>query len=111
MELFAINLRKRAADLGISNAEVARRLDISERRYGHYIRGDREPDFATLLKISRILQTSPDHLLGFDQEPEQDERAKLRDKMLAAAARLDDLQLRIAVAQVEVAASFSKFQV
>lgn len=109
MELFATNLKKRAADLGISNAEVARRLDISERRYGHYVRGDREPDLATLLKISRILQTSPNQLLGFDQEPEQDERAKLRDKMLAAAAHLDDYQLKIAAAQIEVAANFSKF--
>ena len=52
MDVFATKLRERAAQLGISNAEVARRAGLSERRYGHYVSGVREPDLRTLLTIA-----------------------------------------------------------
>jgi transcriptional regulator with XRE-family HTH domain len=63
MQQFGINLRRRARELGLTDAEVARRVGISERRYGFYVTGDREPDLATLLRISDILQVKVDQLL------------------------------------------------
>lgn len=63
MELFAANLRKRAEELGISNAEVARRAGLSERRYGNYVSGRREPDLATLVRIAAVLGATPNDLL------------------------------------------------
>lgn len=57
-------LRERGDDLGLSQAEVARRTGLSAERYGQYVRGLREPDFDTLLTICGALQTSPDQLLG-----------------------------------------------
>lgn len=66
MDLFAENLRKRAVELGISHAEVARRAGLSERRYGNYVSGRREPDLATLVRIARVLETTPNVLLGFN---------------------------------------------
>lgn len=63
MELFASNLRKRAEQLGISHAEVARRAGLSETRYGNYVSGRREPDLATLVKIASVLATTPNGLL------------------------------------------------
>ncbi|MGM4913353.1 helix-turn-helix domain-containing protein [Rhizobium sp. 768_B6_N1_8] len=48
METFSSNLKRRAEQLGISNAEVARRVDLSERRYSNYISGTRKPDLARL---------------------------------------------------------------
>jgi transcriptional regulator with XRE-family HTH domain len=64
MDLFATNLRKRAEELGITNAEVARRAGLSERRYGNYVSGRREPDLATLVKIAAVLATTPNDLLS-----------------------------------------------
>lgn len=63
MEPFAANLRKRAEELGISNAEAARRAGLSERRYGNYVSGRREPDLATLVRIASALATTPNELL------------------------------------------------
>jgi transcriptional regulator with XRE-family HTH domain len=63
MELFASNLRKRAEQLGISHAEVARRAGLSETRYGNYVSGRREPDLATLVRIASVLATTPNDLL------------------------------------------------
>src|SRR5690606_11426561 len=37
MDIFANRLRERAAQLGISNAEAARRSGLDERRYAHYV--------------------------------------------------------------------------
>jgi transcriptional regulator with XRE-family HTH domain len=51
MDLFAKRLRERARQLQLSDAEVARRAGLAERRYGHYVRGMREPDYATLVRI------------------------------------------------------------
>lgn len=63
MEPFATNLRKRAKELGLSNAEVARRARLSERRYGNYVSGRRESDLATLVRIASVLATTPNDLL------------------------------------------------
>ena len=43
METFAQRIRERARELGLSDAEVARRAGLSERRYGYYATGEREP--------------------------------------------------------------------
>ena len=89
MDSFANNLRRRASELGISNAEVARRADLSERRYGNYVTGRRQPDFTTLLRIAEVLETSPNVLLGIaDQSlPGKD---PLRDRINAALAALGE---------------------
>ena len=58
------NLRKRAEELKLSDAEVARRLNISPRRYSHYVNDEREPDFQMLKKIAKILKISLDDLFA-----------------------------------------------
>jgi len=57
-------LRDRAQELGLSDAEVARRADLHPRRYSNYVNEEREPDFQTLLRICAVLQTTPDALFG-----------------------------------------------
>ena len=100
--IFAKNLRKRAEELSLSNAEVARRLGLSERRYAHYVAGRNEPDLALLLKIAKILETSPDALLGFDGKgTEPSKRATLYDRLLAAAKLMKDTDLEAAAVQAE----------
>src|SRR5947209_3821325 len=101
MELFATKLRKRTGELGISNAEAARRIGLSERRYAHYASGAREPDLATLARIARILGTTPNELLGFGPEPKRSKRTILGDRLHAAANAMDDRALEITVIQAE----------
>lgn len=88
MDIFANNLRKRAEELGISNAEAARRADLSERRYGNYVSGRREPDLATLVRIAQILETTPDVLLGVtSSSPSKPD--VLRDKINSAISAMN----------------------
>ena len=63
-------LRGRARELGLTDAEVARRVGLSQSRYANYVVDKREPDFATFIKICHVLGTTPDLLLGFVAEGE-----------------------------------------
>lgn len=91
MEVFARNLKKRAEELGISNAEVARRAGLSERRYGNYVSGRREPDLATLVRIAAVLATTPNDLLtGGNSAP--DDPTRQRATAALAALSHDDLE-------------------
>jgi transcriptional regulator with XRE-family HTH domain len=105
MESFTTKLRKRAAELKLSNAEVARRVGLSERRYAHYVTGAREPDLATLVRIASTLETTPNDLLGVGREPKRSKRIVLRDRLLAASNAMDDRALEIAVIQAEAVAA------
>ncbi len=104
MELFAANLKKRAQELGISNAEVARRAGLSERRYGNYVSGRREPDLATLTKIASVLATTPTDLLTATA----DDSSYTSPKKLRAFAALNAIEgpeLDIIVVMLEAVAA------
>jgi transcriptional regulator with XRE-family HTH domain len=93
MDLFAANLRKRAEVLGISNAEVARRAKLSERRYGNYVSGRREPDLTTLVRIAAVLGTTPNDLLSSGaRSPKAGELVRQRALAAIAALNADDLE-------------------
>ncbi len=49
---------------GISRSEFARRLNINYSTAAGYIQGRRLPDCETLLKMSILLNTSSDYLIG-----------------------------------------------
>ena len=76
-------LQARARELGLTDAEVARRLGLAQGRYSNYVNGAREPDLATLARICRELAISPDELLGF--------RTREDDGATAVRARIDVL--------------------
>lgn len=102
MELFATNLRKRAEELGLSNAEVARRAGLSERRYGNYVSGRREPDLATLVRIASVLGTTPNELLTDQKDSiEQSYRQVAQARINAASIvlREDDLERVVIIAE------------
>jgi len=100
MELFAANLRKRAEELGISNAEVARRAGLSERRYGNYVSGRREPDLATLVRIASVLATTPTDLLTTPlKESALGELARQRAIAALAALQSDDLERVVVIVE------------
>ena len=101
MELFAKRLRERAAELGIANAEVARRSGLSERRYSNYVSGIREPNLAMLVRIAEALQTTPNDLLTTGDKRKSSPRVLLVDRMNSAAQGLSDHDLEIVVVQTE----------
>lgn len=89
----------------MSNAEVARRAGLTERRYGNYITGRREPDLATLVRIATVLESSPNALLDFDKNAMTQTVDELLKAKIASAANVlqaDDLEV-IAIAIEAVA--------
>jgi transcriptional regulator with XRE-family HTH domain len=101
MKRFGDALRDRADELGISGREVARRCGLEYGRYGNYVSNKREPDLATLCKIAWVLGTSPNYLLGFDQNAGLPADAA---RLLSAFALLDEDGRRLATALVETLA-------
>jgi transcriptional regulator with XRE-family HTH domain len=98
MDLFAKRLRERARQLELSDAEVARRAGLAERRYGHYVRGTRQPDFKTLIRICAALDATPNDLLLGDVSlirSSAHERWISRLNAAAGVLELDDLKLAV----------------
>lgn len=105
MEIFANNLRRQAELLGISNAEVARRVGLDERRYAHYVTGRRQPDLETLVRIADKLGTTPNDLLGVRKRSDEDDAFReLAERFLRAAALMCEGQLEQSVVQAEAVA-------
>lgn len=109
MTAFANRLRARIEALSLSHAEVARRIGLDPRRFGHYSTGLREPDFQTLLRIAKALATTPDVLLGVaDDDPVADRNADLRRQIAAACQSLAGQSLEIILAQVEAVVALER---
>ena len=72
MEIFAKRIRERAAELGLSLAQVARKADVSERSFAHYAAERSEPDLASLVRIAKALGVTTDFLLGNEPRTKAD---------------------------------------
>ena len=94
-------LRARAEELGLSDTEVARRSGLDVGRYGNYVRGTREPDFRTFLRICRVLLTTPNAILGIEElSPQEHARA------LAALNAMDEDRRNLAFEILETMANY-----
>ncbi len=106
MDTFAKRLQERAKQLGISNAEAARRAGLDERRYAHYASGRREPDLATLVKIGDALGTTPNWLLGVTLPSSKDPQfAALVDRFSNAANGMSKNEVEMFIIQAEAVAA------
>lgn len=103
MKVFADNLKHRAKALNLSDAEVARRAGLAERRYGNYAIGRREPDLATLVRIAAVLGCSVDDLLS-DQSVKPSRETELRLRVIASITALPEQELKSILVQVEALA-------
>src|SRR5215472_12535456 len=102
METFAQRIRERARELGLSDAEVARRAGLSERRYGYYATGEREPNLATLIRICEVLAATPnDLLLTEGKPPAQSARDRWLAGINATTTNLDLSELELAACLLE----------
>lgn len=103
MQVLTTKLRERARELGLTDAEVARRAGLTEPRYGHYVAGTRRPDYDTLLRLCHVLGTSPNALLGFDPLMEQtDTRSRMEGELQVHARALSDDDLSLTIKQVKL---------
>ncbi|WDZ80963.1 helix-turn-helix transcriptional regulator (plasmid) [Ensifer adhaerens] len=102
METLARRLQERARQLGISNAEAARRTGLDERRYAHYASGRREPDLATLVRIADALGASPNWLLGVTLSTSVDPQlAALVERFANATNGMTKGEIELCVIQAE----------
>ncbi|OHC76382.1 MAG: hypothetical protein A3G18_07195 [Rhodospirillales bacterium RIFCSPLOWO2_12_FULL_58_28] len=100
MQNFGKKLKERTRQLNLADAEVARRAGLSERRYGHYVTGRNEPNLRTLVKLCKVLETTPDKLLGFNAEGDEQggkESNEIRARLRAASNVLEGENLIIAM--------------
>lgn len=61
-------------DAGMSQAELAKKLQVSPSAVGMYEQGRREPSAETLVALSRVFQVSTDYLLTGNPSTRSDER-------------------------------------
>ena len=98
-------LRERARELGLADATVAERLGLSQQRYFNYVSDQTEPDYETLLRICRALDTTPNAVLGTEPpQTEPDEAEALRARIAATVNTMAAATLRITAAVVDVLA-------
>lgn len=64
MKFYPERLASVRAELGITKAEAARRLNMSAMGYGRYEKGEREPSYQTVSFIAQQLGTSVEYLYG-----------------------------------------------
>lgn len=89
MDGMGARMKARARELGLSDTKVAERAGLSQTRYATYTLDKFEPDLATLLRICRVLQVTPNSLLGWNNEVDTSSASKIQSKLIA-----DILELR-----------------
>ena len=88
--------------MGLSDSEIARRLGLSQARYYNYVSDTAEPDLGTLVRICRVLGTSPDEVLLFAGEIAPRTASVIaRERVASAAAALEGEALAYAADLVE----------
>ena len=103
MQTWGERLRLRARELGLTDAEVARRLGLAQGRYSAYVNMAREPDLALFLRICQALATTPDVILGVVQGG-QDETPVMTE-IVAGLRTLDDDRLALVAGLVRAVAA------
>ena len=85
--------------MGMSGAEVARRIGVSKQAYYNYEKGDREAGYENLLKIAEVFGVSVDALL--DRERKSAPADASRSAIIEKISKLSDDQLRRLEADLE----------
>lgn len=64
MNKFSERLTEVLREKGISQSELAKKINMSQSIVNYYCRGRHEPPFDTLILICNVLDESADYLLG-----------------------------------------------
>lgn len=60
-----MNLKLLRKNLGVTQDDVARAINIPKPTYSHYETGRNEPDIQTMIKLANYFNCSLDYLLGY----------------------------------------------
>jgi len=104
MDGFGVRLAARARELGLSNAEVARRAGLSERRFGNYVADYRDPGLSTLATLAKVMLITTDTLLGLATERAESDRGRLLGEIEAALRHLPESDLDLISIQLRAVA-------
>ena len=66
--MFRIRLKQLREERGYSQFAFAKKLGVAQSTVGNWESGIREPSFETIQKISEALNTTPSHLVGWDND-------------------------------------------
>jgi transcriptional regulator with XRE-family HTH domain len=69
--MFGQRLKALRQNAGLTQTEVAKKLDLSASTIAMYERGERDPDTGTLSKLAQLFDCSTDYLLGRVDHPER----------------------------------------
>ena len=70
---FAERLKKLRKQVKLTQAQIAKKLDISQQAYASWERGAKKPTQENLVKIAQVLNVSVDYLVGNSEEKKEDE--------------------------------------
>lgn len=70
-ELLGYNIFKARMRLGISGTELGLRIGSDKSAVSKIENGERNPSFEMILKIANALETLPEELIRFDEEPSE----------------------------------------
>jgi transcriptional regulator with XRE-family HTH domain len=66
-----LNLKKIRVAKGLAQKEVAAHIGVTQTAVSDWERGEREPDFETLVKLADFFGVTVDNILGRDNTPTQ----------------------------------------
>lgn len=76
--MFTKKIKNLRQNKGLTQAEMAEKIDVARTTYAMYEQGKREPDFEILEKIADYFNVSTDYLLGRTDAKNQEELAAHR---------------------------------
>ena len=65
---FGARIKNMRKSLGLTQADLAKKIGVTKQAITTYETGIREPSFRNLIKLSRVLNVTTDWLLGEDQQ-------------------------------------------
>ena len=65
---FEERLRECRAEKGLTQAQLAARLSVTQSTVGKYERGALQPNLEMLVQLCKVLEVSADYLLGINDE-------------------------------------------
>jgi DNA-binding XRE family transcriptional regulator len=65
---FGARIKSARKSLGLTQADLAKKIGVTKQAITTYETGIREPSFRNLIKLSRVLNVTTDWLLGEDQQ-------------------------------------------
>lgn len=116
MLTFADRLKKNRKKANLTQKKIAELIGISQGSYANWENGKREPSLENVVKLSKILGTTTDELLGqtfysrLDIYPHPLERIDLSNLKSFTKKEYDDLKQAIVLQQIEGSLSAYKLK-